>query len=167
MAEHNASSQTNVVRNDDPALDVDKEHHHEHLHHSAHAEKGRVDNIVYTSGTTAEKSTVPDADPLDNALHNHGHPERVHHHDIPQHVSKKEDDLGIDYDAAEKGTYDGSDEGSRGQQQGEMSRGHRFRRFYKHWKLYIHLFILALFTGSEAPSQSTSLQALIQILAGG
>lgn len=143
--QHNFSSQTDVVKNNDPALDVAREHHHEHLHHSARAEKGREDEVVYTTGTTAERSNVPDADPLDNALHNRGHPERGH----PERISKK-DDIGIDYDTAEKG-YDVSDEnGSHGSQ----TRAHRLKRFYRHWRIWIHLLILIVMTGSAIPNMS-------------
>ncbi|KAF2100350.1 H+/nucleoside cotransporter-like protein [Rhizodiscina lignyota] len=133
--QHNFSSQTDVVRNNDPALDIAHEHHHEHLHHSAAAEKGREDEVVYSIGTTGEKSNIPDADPMDHALHDRHHPER-------QHGIDKKNDLGIDYDATEKGY------GSEGQSgEGEAARGRGWKRFYRHYKLFIHIAIVVVFTG--------------------
>jgi concentrative nucleoside transporter, CNT family len=131
--QHNFSSQTDVVRNNDPALDIAHEHHHEHLHHSAAAEKGREDEVVYSMGTTGEKSNIPDADPMDHALHDRHHPERT----------GKRDDIGIDYNTTEKGY--GSEEHSGDD---EAARGHRWKRFYRHYKIFIHLVILLVMTGS-------------------
>lgn len=68
VAGHNASPQTGVAYNSDPALDISHEHAHAHLHHSANAEKGRTDNVVYTAGTTHEPSVIPNPDPQDDYL---------------------------------------------------------------------------------------------------
>jgi CNT family concentrative nucleoside transporter len=48
-----------VARNDDPALDIAREHDHAHVHHSARA--AHPDNIVYTTGTTDEKHDLEKA----------------------------------------------------------------------------------------------------------
>lgn len=56
--------------NPDPALNPAYEHTHPHLHHSAAAEKGRTDNVVYTHGTTSDPSIIPHASPLEGHLHN-------------------------------------------------------------------------------------------------
>jgi len=68
---HNSSPQTHVARNNDPALDISHEHHHAHLHHSAFAEKGREDEVVYTAGTTFERSMIPEPEPREKAMHQH------------------------------------------------------------------------------------------------
>lgn len=54
---HNSSTMPHVHANPDPALDIAREHEHQHLHHSAHA--AHVDNStpVYTTGTTDEKTS--------------------------------------------------------------------------------------------------------------
>lgn len=131
---HNYSSQTDVVKSDDPALDISREHHHNHLHHSARAEKGREDEVVYAMGTTDEKSNIPDPDRMDHSLHNRHHPERP---------MDKKNDIGIDYEDREKG-YGSEDHSG----EGEVSRGHNLKRFYRHYKVFIHIAILLVFTGS-------------------
>lgn len=45
-ADHNPSSQQNVIQNDDPALQKSHEHHHDHLHHDAHAEESPGDEVI-------------------------------------------------------------------------------------------------------------------------
>jgi CNT family concentrative nucleoside transporter len=51
----------------DPALNPANEHHHPHHNHTAFAEKGRQDEVVYTEGTTSEKSNIPDHSPQDHS----------------------------------------------------------------------------------------------------
>lgn len=53
----------------DPALNPANEHHHAHHNHSALAEKGHQDEVVYTEGTTAEKSNIPDHSPQDHSAY--------------------------------------------------------------------------------------------------
>jgi CNT family concentrative nucleoside transporter len=53
----------------DPALNPANEHHHAHHSHTAFAEKGRVDEVVYTEGTTAEKSNIPEPSPQDHSAY--------------------------------------------------------------------------------------------------
>jgi CNT family concentrative nucleoside transporter len=124
-----------MARNLDPALDPAREHHHEHLHHDANAEKGRHDDPVYTIGTTAERSNVPDQDPMDHALHRRHHPERAGSGDksIDKDPTVAYDDK---YDA-EKGTAD----------QEADPQNHNVSRFYRKYRIFFHLFLLLLFTG--------------------
>jgi hypothetical protein len=68
MAEDNkAIEEGNLEHHRDPALDPANEHHHAHHNHTALAEKGREDEVVYTQGTTFEKSAIPDASPQDHS----------------------------------------------------------------------------------------------------
>ncbi|KAF1985513.1 H+/nucleoside cotransporter-like protein [Aulographum hederae CBS 113979] len=117
--------------NSDPALNPANEHHHAHLHHNPRAEQGREDEVVYSVGTTNEKSTIPHQDAQDHDLHRRGHPERKGGFD-------KEAD--VEYDA-EKGSAGYPSEEEKDPQ------NHRFANFYAKWRIFFHMFILALFTG--------------------
>jgi CNT family concentrative nucleoside transporter len=132
--EHNVSPMHGVVENTDPVLDVSHEHHHAHLHHSAFSEKGRHDDIAYSKGTTAEPHVIPDADPMDNALHRRKHPERGEK-DIEKIGGFGTDDM--DKDSMNHVGGSGEDEGHRGHAAG----------FYAKYKIYFHIFIAMLFTG--------------------
>ena len=123
---HNQSSQHDVVFNADPALNVDKEHHHGHLHHSANAEKGREDKVVYSKGTTFEKSTIPHQDPQDHALHRRAY----------QGDSKRDVEVA---DAEQDGLSPISSE--------EDPQTHTFSSFYSRYRIFFHLFVWLLFTG--------------------
>ena len=90
--------------------------------------------MVYSMGTTDEKSNIPNPDRMDHSLQNRHHPERI---------TDKKNDIGIDYEDREKG-YGSEDHSG----EGEVSRGHKFKRFYRHYKLFIHLVIVVVFTGS-------------------
>lgn len=122
----------------DLALHPSHEHTHQHLHHDARAEKGRTDEVVYSAGTTAEKSIIPDQDPLDNVAHRRQHAGE----DVRDHgVSGKE--TGIAY---EDKPYDA--------EKGEMSstgekdpNNHKFALLYAKYRIFVHLFFLLLFTG--------------------
>lgn len=137
--EHNASPMPGVAPNPDPALDISKEHHHEHLHHGANAEKGHLpeDELAYTTGTTKEPGVIPPADPNDDALHRRRHPERFAEHDVeksggffePEHVSL--------------------DKGSpRREPEEEVDpKRHVISNFYRKYRIFFHIFIGMLFTG--------------------
>lgn len=127
--EHNASAQTGVVPNPDPALDVSREHHHAHLHHSEMATKGREDDVVYSKGTTDEKSIIPDANVMDNSLHKLGHPEK-HDHDHDTYDIKDAENL----------SRRPSDENSSHKSTG------RIKRFYAKYKVFFHAYIWLHFT---------------------
>jgi CNT family concentrative nucleoside transporter len=133
---HNSSPMPGVVRNNDPALDLAREHDHTHLHHGAHAAAAHHDNIVYTKGTTYnEPSIIPAADPNDDALHRrHLHGE----HDVEksgglygeEKVSMSKDRSSSDPDLAEvdpKRNVVGD--------------------FYAQYRLFFHIFIGMVFTG--------------------
>lgn len=142
--EYNAHSKSkqHLATNNDPALDPAHEHHHAHLHHSARAEEGRHDDVVYSIGTTGEKSTIPDQDPMDHNLHRRHHPE---HH--PERTSDNDlKDPALTYDVkydAEKGSLGAVN--SSGQERDPQS--HKFARFYAKYRIVWHLFIFLLFTG--------------------
>lgn len=121
---HNSSLQTDVEQNPDLTLHFSKEHQHKHLHHSSFAEKGREDEVVYSKGTTFEKSNIPEQDPLDHHLHR-------------RKASEKD---GISIDDAEKGqTLSLPGE--------EDPQTHSFSRFYAKCRWAFHVFIWLLFTG--------------------
>ncbi|OCL08719.1 sodium/nucleoside cotransporter 1 /nucleoside cotransporter 1 [Glonium stellatum] len=132
--QHNASPMRGVVENTDPALDVAHEHHHAHLHHSAFSEKGRHDDITYSKGTTAEPHVIPEADPMDNALHHRKHPERGEK-DIEKTGGFGTDD--VDKDSMSPARGNGEEDPQR----------HAFARFYTKYKIIFHIFIAMLFTG--------------------
>ncbi|KAF2813121.1 H+/nucleoside cotransporter-like protein [Mytilinidion resinicola] len=133
---HNSSPQVGVVPNTDPALDVSHEHAHQHLHHSAFAEKGRTDEIVYSKGTTQEPQTVPDADPNDDYLRRRHHvaPEKGHH-------------PGQEKDIEAGNVEDVEDKNSLSPRVTEDPQNHRFAKFYSQWKIVFHVFLGMLFTG--------------------
>lgn len=121
---HNSSPQHHVVPNLDPALEISNEHHHRHLHHDAFAEKGREDEVVYSKGTTFEKSIIPEESPQDHDLHRRRHPEKG----------------GVEVEDAEKGVSPIRSEEADPQT-------HTFSRFYAKYRIFFHLFIWLLFTG--------------------
>lgn len=138
---HNTSPQHNVVPNPDPVLDKSKEHHHGHLHHDTLSERGRQDDIMYSIGTTGEKSMIPDADPNDDALHRRIHAERhAEHH--PVEVKAPEPAMAYDeqYDE-EKGSPETTQEENADPQR------HTIARLYRRYRLFVHLFIWLFFTG--------------------
>ena len=135
---HNSSSQVDVERNPDPALDIVREHAHTHLHHDQTALRGREESVAYSKDTTHEPRVVPNADPMDDAVH------RRHHHAAP--VGARDSSSFEKGDAkvhdAEKGARTLSPE----YEEGDPQR-HGFARFYSKWKIFFHLFIWLLFTG--------------------
>ncbi|MCJ1273042.1 hypothetical protein MMC21_000831 [Puttea exsequens] len=122
---HNLSSQHHVITNHDPALDKSHEHHHQHLHHDANAEKGRQDEVVYSKGTTFEKSTVPHQDPQDHDLHRRKHAE-------DGGKSRNPDPERLDLEPVELE---------------DDPQSHNFSRFYRRYRMFFHLVIWFFFTG--------------------
>ncbi|RDI86284.1 hypothetical protein Vi05172_g3763 [Venturia inaequalis] len=121
----------------DLALHPSHEHTHQHLHHDARAEQGRTDEVVYSTGTTAEKSIIPDQDPLDNVAHRRQHA-GDHIHD--QGPSEKESGIAYEdkpYDT-EKGEISSTGE--------KDAKNHRFAHLYAKYRIFVHLFFLLLFT---------------------
>ena len=126
--QHNTSLQHNVVPNNDPALDVAHEHRHDHLHHDADAERGRHDEVVYSKGTTDEKSTIPHQDLQDHDLARRKHEEAV----------KSTPVVYDNLPSAEKASS-GSEELD--------PQTHTVSNFYRKYRLFFHLFIWMVFTG--------------------
>ena len=124
---HNPSAQTNVVQNDDPALDRSHEHHHRHMHHDKFAEQGREDEVVYSDGTTFERSAIPHQDPQDHDLarQRHGHP-----------LKGSTDVVDMEKSVASPERMDEAD-----------PRTHHFSNFYLKYRTFFHLFIWLFFTG--------------------
>ncbi|KAJ5779718.1 hypothetical protein N7457_007438 [Penicillium paradoxum] len=56
-----------VTHHVDPVLDPEHQHHHAHHHHSAFAEEGRTDEVVYSKDGEFEKGIVPEPTPLDHS----------------------------------------------------------------------------------------------------
>ena len=145
------ASDHKLAHNPDLALHESREHHHEHLHHSARAEEGRTDDIHYTKGTTDEPGVIPKADLLDDHMHKAGHPERNGSH-TP--VAYEKDIKAYD---AEKGSV--SPAHTDREEEADPQR-HRVARFYRKYRIVFHLVLAALFTGyvyrdSHDPTRNT------------
>ena len=124
--QHNASAQQRVVPNNNPALDISHEHNHGHLHHSAHAEQGRDDEVVYSKDTTFEKSSIPPQDPQDHDLHR-------------RHLGN-ETKIATGAVDAEKGTLSPI-------RSEEDPQTHTVSTFYAKYRIFFHVFVWLLFTG--------------------
>lgn len=136
--EHHTAPAANHV-SPDLALHASHEHTHQHVHHDARAEKGRADEVVYSTGTTAEKSIIPNQDPLDNVAHRRLH---AGDHVIEHGVSGKETSIAYDdksYDAEKGGITSTGEE--------KDPKNHKFSNLYAKYRIFVHLFILLLFTG--------------------
>ncbi|CAF9941294.1 MAG: hypothetical protein ALECFALPRED_009057 [Alectoria fallacina] len=124
--DHNPSSQQNVIKNDDPVLQKSHEHHHEHLHHDAHAEESRKDEVVYSYGTTFEGRTIPRQDPQDHDLHR-----------------RRDADM-----AKEPATAFDREQGALSPSRSEEDpQTPTFSNLYKRYRIFFHLFVWLFFTG--------------------
>lgn len=123
---HNSSAQQHVQENNDAALDTANEHTHKHLHHSAHAERGR-DKMEFSKEPTYQDSNIHSHDP-------DGH----------QHVHQRNTPNGSTIPAvipdAEKGSLDRQDSE-------EDPRTHALSSAYLKYRVFVHVFIWLLFTG--------------------
>lgn len=129
-----ADDKHQLAHNPDLALRTSREHHHEHLHHSAHAEKGRTDDPAYTIGTTDEPRVIPHQDRNDDALH------RSQHSDGKDPAMYDEKHYKYDAEKASVSqTHTGSEE--------EDPQRHKVSRFYRHYRVFFHIALGALFTG--------------------
>lgn len=135
--EHNNSPMPNVVRNPDPALDIAREHHHEHVHHSARAAHEDSSHVVYTSGTTDEKGSK-----LLQPSVQDSHLQHRHHADVG-HVGHDIEKNGGFADYEEKGTRSSSDP------EGEVEKKNWYSPsvLYRKYRLPVHIFIGMFFTG--------------------
>jgi CNT family concentrative nucleoside transporter len=61
------STGSEVLHHVDPVLDPSQQHHHTHHNHTARAEEGRKDEVVYSQAGEFEKGIVPEPTPLDHA----------------------------------------------------------------------------------------------------
>ena len=118
---HVASSQHPVNAVDDPALDKSHQHHHDHVHHSANAEKGRTEELLYSQGTTMEKSTIPQQNPQDRDLYGIKLADSVKSPTVLPEIG----DLRPEEDP----------------------QTHTFSNFYKRHRVIFHLLLWLLFTG--------------------
>ncbi|KAI9820143.1 MAG: hypothetical protein M1832_003850 [Thelocarpon impressellum] len=138
-----------VIPNTDPAMDPSHQHHHPHVHHNAFSMQGRDDEVVYTKGTTADKSDIPDPGPQEEELRRRDDPERHPAHVHPALAAERgADDLhgdeatfgndssarsktGVAVADAEKATLtSGSSE--------DAPQGQIKSRFYRHNRTIIH-----------------------------
>ncbi|KAF2853608.1 H+/nucleoside cotransporter-like protein [Plenodomus tracheiphilus IPT5] len=134
MRDHNSSPMPGVAHNPDPALDIAREHEHQHVHHSARA--AHPDNIVYTSGTTDDRSTVPTPSAQDSHLHyRHQSDEKHGQHDF-------EKAGGYDYEV-EKATHSSGEH----EPEAEKKPWYSPSVLYRKYRLPIHIFIGKFFTG--------------------
>ncbi|CAZ83461.1 unnamed protein product [Tuber melanosporum] len=109
----------------DPALDIQNQHHHSHLHHSAAA---------YAAHNPAfEPSYVIDCHAPPRFSHEHSH-------DVENHAAALAGEPGKGDDAVEGGSVRSTGEGS-GRRPGKAG------VYYRKYKPFVHLFIFALFTG--------------------
>ncbi|KAF2661957.1 hypothetical protein K491DRAFT_710380 [Lophiostoma macrostomum CBS 122681] len=145
--EHNSSPMPGVVRNNDPALDIAREHHHEHLHHSARAEAGHAshDNVSYTTGTTRnEPGVIPPADPNDDALHRrHQHERYTAEHDIEKNGGLEYEEKG----SLNKGRSSSDPDAEIKDRKPQYVPTWLFYFFKRYWRIISHVVIGALFTG--------------------
>lgn len=139
MAQH-SSPMPGVHPSHDPALDIAREHEHQHVHHGAHAVHHDNSTPVYTAGTTDEQTSKffqPSAQ--DSHLQ--------HRHVVPTDVEKNggfanEKNAGFaDYE--EKGTRSSSDP----EAEVEKKKWYSPSVLYRKYRLPIHIFIGMFFTG--------------------
>jgi CNT family concentrative nucleoside transporter len=138
-----ATDSKHLAHNPDLALHESREHHHEHLHHSARAEQGRTDDVVYSKGTTDEPSVIPRADVNDDYMHRHKAAEAARGSSDVEKPKYEDKDLKT-YDA-EKGSII-SPAHTADPEHSDPQR-HKASGFYRKYRIFFHLAILALFTG--------------------
>lgn len=117
---HSPSSQQDMTQNDDPALQNSNEHHQDHVHHNANAEKDEV------YGTTFEGTAIPNQNPQNHDLHRRRHADMT-----------KEPKATMD---PEQGTMNPI-------RSEENPQTHTFLKFYQRYRIFFHLFFWIVFTG--------------------
>ncbi|CAG9936757.1 unnamed protein product [Clonostachys rosea f. rosea IK726] len=128
---------TKTTPHTDPALDAENQHHHAHKNHAASAQA--PDDILYTTGTTADAPHVP-----------------LQHHHEPTPMKEAEGEKVTKVPSTTPGTPpDYSDHekagvvreaASSGEEPSRATNG-RFAVVYRHRNKLIHLVLLLLFTG--------------------
>ncbi|PSN66871.1 sodium/nucleoside cotransporter 1 /nucleoside cotransporter 1 [Corynespora cassiicola Philippines] len=134
--EHNSSLMPGVASNPDPALDIANEHHHPHVHHGAHAEKGHdeKDHIAYTIGTT---------EPNPNNIFLNSADEKLRYNEKSDHDIEKQGNV----DLEEKGSFSKGQTSSNPEGEDLGPRRFNFGRFYSINRIFFHIFIGVFFTG--------------------
>ena len=129
-AHDSAPQPHHLIPNNDPALNTSNEHQHTHLHHDSNGAKGHHDDtVVYSTGTTDGKSTIPHPDEQDQHLARRGHAE----------VTKASPGtMGSVTDAEKAGS--GSEEYD--------PQTHTASSFYRRYRIFFHLFFWLVMTGS-------------------
>ena len=128
---HNASSQQNVIENDDPARDDSHEHNHRHIHHDQHTEQGKQEEVAYSKNTTFEKGKIPYQDPQDYDLAHRRYADPSRANDTMQDAEKAV---------------------TSPDRSGEKSpRTHTLSNFYIKHRIFFHIFIWLFFTGHVVP----------------
>jgi len=133
---HNASPQTGVVPNPDPALNPAHEHEHAHLHHGGPAAKQEKD-VVYTTGTTDEPSIIPHQDKMDNQLNRHQLAGDHGSDDMEKGYNEK---TGMKFNERGATSPHSHDEE-------EDPKNHSFSNFYRKYRIFFHGFFAAVVTG--------------------
>ena len=123
---HNPSAQHHVHPNPDLALHFSREHQHGHVHHSIAAEAGRKEDIAYSTGTTFERSNIPNQNPQDYNTHH------IHGSDEKKIITEN------NTETAGQSQYTDEEDGSQ---------QHRISHFYRRYRLFVHIFIWLFFTG--------------------
>lgn len=109
----------------DPALDISRQHQHEHTHHGGAAAAHTKDEPVYTHGTMPEDHQIPP---------------QFSHKDI-----ETEEKKGVPLTGdIEKGSRTGSGESVRS---GGGGGGSSSDGVFKKYRVFVHAFIFCLFTG--------------------
>jgi CNT family concentrative nucleoside transporter len=132
MADREHHSMPGVAHNPDAALDINREHVHEHVHHSAHAVHHDNSTPVYTTGTTDEK--------VSKLLQPSVQDSHVQHR---MHAGHDVEKAGFGADYEEKGTRSPSDPETEIEKKSWYSPSVLYRKY----RLPVHIFIGALFTG--------------------
>lgn len=117
----------------DPALDPGHQHTHGHLHHAAGAYHEGNDQPVYSTGTTKERSTIPDPSPQDH--------DRIQHHHHHQTDKKLETNIAD----VEKGNLDSITPTS--SLENSPERSGKGKNFYRRYRNYFHLAFWMVATG--------------------
>ena len=122
-----ASAQQNMMQKDGPALDTSHEHQHACLHHDDHGERDCKEQVVYSGGTTTEKSALPNPD-----LEGDGRAKRHYKDPVNMHLG------GLD---TEKGSTNPRQFAEEDPQKLTLS------SFYARYRLIFHALIWLFFTG--------------------
>lgn len=126
---HNAAPQHGVAPNPDPALDITREHQHEHVHHAPSAQTPT--NVVYTSHTTQDHSIIADQNTAHDAnLHRRSGGDRKNSNGSLGIYEKNQN---LDINDAEKGSS--IPDASRDHDEEKKEKG-KFALFYAKYRIF-------------------------------